>query len=55
MTAQALEAVLSVKRLSTYRNYVLQELGSDDLDKALQLYALECSSLISISVAITPI
>lgn len=39
MTAQALEAVLSVNRLSTYRNYVLQEFGSDDLDKALQLYA----------------
>ena len=39
MTAQALEAVLSVNRLSTYRNYVLQELGNDDLDRALQLYA----------------
>lgn len=39
MTALALETVLSVNRISTYRNYVLQEQGNDDLDKALQLYA----------------
>jgi hypothetical protein len=39
MTALALEAVLSKSRLSTYRSYVTQTIGNDDLDKALELYA----------------
>mgnify|MGYP000101834819 CR=1 FL=1 len=39
MTALALEAVLSKSRLSTYRSYVTQTIGNDDLNKALELYA----------------
>ncbi len=39
MTALALETVLSPSRLSTYRFYVTQTIGNDDIDKALELYA----------------